>query len=343
MTTETITLTDYTITTTYAYKTSGGTPTRTYYHYYIGQRVVLFFQHNTHSVQAIQVGDTTYYTDDSGRLYLDVTDDLRTAYDRGGAVASEYTGIFGTRTYLMGDYGIDPESILMPLSPMLESGAYNPDLLQIMPPSVIYQQDALGGAYDLQIELRGDYATSADWSGTTESGEDVSLYTSPDPLPNQLTLPHLYNDTADPIVRLSSSDMDAPMNLQMLKDCDNACVLRWISQTGIYKQAIWRVKKIKVKATEVALLPIGDGYKQQRGQLVSFVAYIRGLDAYSAAYYADIITSPDVHAAIRAGEDLTGYQTSVQVGTDSYTIADGDAGDLQTLEITINYKQYDAL
>lgn len=339
MTTETFDLGDYTLTTTYAYKRTGGSPARTTYYYYIGQRVILTIQADIPMIQQITINDVTYYTDNDGKLLVDMTDDLRDTYFTDGTIVN----VLGTYTYMKGIYGIDPESILMPLSPLLPDGEYSNNLLQIMPPSVIYQHHTLGALYDLQMELRGDFATSSDWQGVTISGGQVSLYTAPDPTPNILTLPCEQNGTPDPISQITCSDLATPISLTMLHDCDNVCVLRWLSQTGIYKQAIWRVKKIKVKATEVELLPMGDGYKQQRGSVISFIAYIDGLDAYSAAYYSDIIIADEVHCAMRGGEDLTDYTTSVRVENEGYTLADGDAGETQTLEVTINYRQYDAI
>ena len=90
-------------------------------------------------------------------------------------------------------------------------------------------------------------------------------------------------------------------------------------------------------------MPLGDEYPTQKSEAVSFVAFIDGLDNYDHAYYADIINSPEVHCAMRSGEDLTDYTTAVQVTTNSYTLQDGNVGNLQTLEIGIAFKHYDTI
>lgn len=134
-----------------------------------------------------------------------------------------------------------------------------------------------------------------------------------------------------------------PYNFIQLADCENACVLKWISQTGVWRQMVWRVKNIKTTATTERLQTIGDGYIARKGREVSFTAFIEGLNSYDYWYYADIIASPKVYCAIRNREDLQDGNAQVEITTDSYTLLDGNSGELRTLEVEIKYRHYDTL
>lgn len=308
---------------------------------YTGERAVLVLQTAAGNAQvSFDINNIVYYSDANGRLVYDFTDEIRSVstFDidiyLGGSNPQD-----GLTFELKPHEGIAPEHLLLPAYSAF-AGTNNKGV-QIMPPCTIYQHEVLSKYYSLAIELYGA-AEAQIWSSVWYFDYQNDFAMTPT---NNRILPPIryYNGEYDWCGRLECAALNFAQDTILLNECDNACVIRWKSAMGNYKQAIWKVKKIRHKAAEIALLPIGDGYKQMRGDRVSFVAYIECLDAYSAAYYADIITSGDVHCAMNGGEDLSDYATSVRVETSDFTQADGDAGELQTLEITINFKQYDSL
>lgn len=313
------------------------------YAVYTAGRVVIELQMATAGVVMFDINGLQYYTDASGYLAVDITDILRTLANNATADFDITQDADGFAWELRVFHGFAPDDVIMPPVPALAGIVSDTDGLQIVPPCTIYQHPVLSLAYPLYIELFGEEAAKT-W--TLYPYKNFQSDTSASIVNGQMTLPNRSLDEdwePDWIAKLEEEDNGLTYETTLLRACDNAICLQWLSPLGVKKRAIWRVKRIKHKATETALLPLGDGYRQLRGQIVSLVAYIEGLDAYSAAYYADIITSPDVHATMKAGEDLDSWRTGVQVGTGDYTIADGDAGETQTLEVTINFKQYDAI
>ena len=309
-----------------------------------GERVIIELQMSTSGVEQFIVNTVSYYTDASGYVAIDITDELR------ASVANGYTtidyDIEQDDDQLTWEFtikeGLTPQEWMLPRVPQLDGETATG--LQIFPPCTIYQHPVLSLTYPLYIEALGIAANGNDWTGypykNAQSDEQLAFSNGHLILPNEsLGL------TTEPdwIAVFENEDLGVTMRTILLRECDNAILLQWKSRFGVVKRAIWKVKKIKTKATEIELLPLGDGYKQERGELVSLTAYIEGLDAYSAAYYADILTSGEVHGIMSSDDDLTSFRSLVKVGTGDFVQADGNAGELQTLEITINLKQYDAI
>lgn len=311
----------------------GGAP-YTFYLVNTSGRVIIHFQRGDNAFGVIEINEAKYYTDNGGAFDYDATDELRTiAADN----SVTFLYLFEANVRITPVAGIDPETALLPAPSMLNnfSGSYSGR--QILPPSVILQHPELSALYGEDIELYGS-VISDDWQAFAIDGATI--------LPT-------YGEIGNEFRQISfvaglkkyilHPDFADKWQITQLNDCDDACVLRWLSETGVYKQAIWRVKKTQKQGEPLELQSIGDNYKQIKSENVEFVAYIEGLDAYSYAYYGDIITSSDVHCAMRAGDTLTSEYTQVAVTTKSLTIPDGDSGALQTLEIKIAYKHYDAI
>ena len=308
---------------------------------YTGEKIIISLHNATAEMVTFELNDIAYHSDNNGDLMVDVTDLIR-------ANASKYTqmdidiyqGADNATFELKFHAGIYPDHVMMPVPPLF-AGDSSLTSVQIVPPSVFYTHPVLSLAYAMAMEVHGIVASTA-WVATFK--DDYQNDGTLTPTNDSLELPNV-NTNGDPdwVNELAHGDTGMLVVATELDACENACVLQWLSATGVMKRAIWRVKKVQKTATTQKLLAFGDGYKWQRGHDVTFVACIDGLDAYSAAYYADIITSGNVHCAVAPGEDLNSDFTSVSVATDSFMIADGDAGQLQSLEITINFKNYDVL
>ena len=338
MITESFQMTGYTLTFTYGYKTTGGTPTRKYYYFYTGQRIIWKFVGQSSYV----VNGITYYADTDGVLLLDLTDLFRANLVTGAVTTLD--GLFNYLTFFGALPGIDPEACLIPVPPIF-AGDQSITSTQIMPPSKIYAHEQLSYEYPMAVQLYGE-ASQTMWQGIFQEDSENPVTIHPDETSGNFSviLPNETEEESPDFIRtLYSTNLGVSIDLDILPACVSVCVLRWLSESGKYKQAIWRIKKVKKAATSRGLLPLADEYKTQKGEEVSFTAFIDGLDNYDLSYYGDIITSPDVHCALHSGENLTGYETAVQVTTGSYIIPDGHVGELQTLEINIAYKHYDTV
>lgn len=308
---------------------------------YTGERTIITIHNATAASVMFEINDIAYHSNASGDLTVDVTDLVR-------ASASLYTqmdidieqGADNLAFELKFHAGIYPEHLLLPPPPAF-AGDGSITTTQILPPCVFYQHPVLSLAYSMAMEVYGVGASAAWVSTFYDNYQEEGTET---PSNGQLVLPNVNTrDDPDWVQQIEFTDEDLVYKQTLLRDCDNACVLQWVSQSGVTKRAIWRYKKVQKNAVTQKLLVFGDGYKWQRGHEVQIVAYIEGLDAYSAAYYSDIVLSGNVHCAMVAGENLNSDFTSVSVQSDAVLYADGDAGATQTLEIVVNFKKYDVL
>lgn len=298
------------------------------YYVYAGERVVLKMESELGVMQTLTLNGIKYLTDNDGILYYDATDEVRAA-GVGNSFAIETEDPLITIN-LHPLNGINPESLLLPPTILEDTTG-----VQIVPPSVIYTHERLSKLAGLNFEVRG-LAADGEWNLVYPL--TVKYVTVEN---NRLTVPE--DVIPDEIERLLKKDLGLVYNLIHLRECDNACVLKWRSASGIYRTAIWRIKQVKKTATSRELMPQGDEYLQQRGIDISFVAYIEGLNAYDYAYYADIITSSDIHCLINEGDNLDDEESRVAVSTDGYTALDGNSGELHNLEVEIKFRHYDTI
>lgn len=309
---------------------------------YTGERVIMELVNDDEQQIDFVVNGVTYHSDADGRLVVDMTDEARIALNDGTAILSVEVTMDSDELTLSLDLhdGLPPEKLLLPPPAVGADGVS----VQIVPPSVIYAHPLYSYRYPMLVQVYGAneivtwYTRYND--STTFNSRTVSA--------GQLTLPNI-NEAGDVPHRAWTAEFKTSVLryvVTTLDRCESVCLLRWTSASGVVKQALWKMKKVQKEATTVELLAMGNEYKQQRGQDISFVAYIEGCDVYSAAYYADIITSPKVYCVTDPNTnvtDITNDNNLVAVGTDSYMQADGDVGETMTVEVTIKYKHYDAL
>lgn len=321
------------------------------YNVYCGERVYIRFYHTTTLKQIIINGVTYYFVKFVGGQYyysevwLDITDPLRVCLWNN----TKYTVNIGeariqlTFTPLA---GISPDHLMLP-KPII-AGAVRTDLVgaQILPPNIMYLKPELLQKAQILVELYGDILKGGQIQ--YRYGNSIQRPT----LARQTVLSFLStNRHYNYQVTINSIDTTYSLSTITLGDCDNACVLNWLSASGIFRQHIWRVKKIKHTTKSEDFIPFFNNYSQRKSIEISFVAYIEGLDSYSYAYYADIINSSEVYCLFTDDGNMSDYPSSsnslqklrVAVDTSNYTLLDGNSGELKTLEITIKYKKYDTI
>lgn len=314
-----------------------------YYFYYvnIGQRCVIRYERDDHAYGTIEINGVTYHTDSKGVLYYDCTDELRAILANGGS----FLFLEGAEVRIKPQAGIDPELCLVPMSPLRNIAGvwYKPETTQILPPQVMLNVPQLTAVYDLMLPIYGDLFDGEEWRAEKADGTQPTIFNGEEGDYNEGVMTLVVPASAERVVKLVSTALSDVCNLQVLQDCEKACILRWQAEYGGTKQMVWKVKKVEREAEAQDLMPLADNYKQRKGESVRFTAYIEGLDAYSYAYYADIVTSPEVHCAMRTGEDLTSEVTRVAISSGKYVVPDGEAGRLQTLEVEVELKHYDIL
>jgi len=107
----------------------------------------------------------------------------------------------------------------------------------------------------------------------------------------------------------------------------------WISRTGREKAHYWEVVKVTESTSKTQEIERLDGeWDVRKNRLVSVTLRLTGLDAYDVWYYSDIITSNKVR--ITNENDIT---HQVNITTKKVTTPDGNGGNLNTLEIDVEY------
>lgn len=121
--------------------------------------------------------------------------------------------------------------------------------------------------------------------------------------------------------------------------CVDAALVRWTSFTGIQRQHYFEVVKQTANAIDIVGLQTIDGqYDEHKGRRDGFTLRLGELSRYDFWYYADIITSSKVEVSF----DGTNWR-QVQVTSKSAEMPNNDEGAFNSLEIEVNYKQYDTI
>lgn len=115
--------------------------------------------------------------------------------------------------------------------------------------------------------------------------------------------------------------------------------VRWVSFTGQTRVHTFEVVKRKTEYVDtVNIMTIDGSYNRLKGREEGFSIMLEGLSTYDMWYYSDVCYSSKVEVSL----DGTTWR-QVDVTTNDVTIPDGDAGKLNTLEVELKYKKYDAI
>lgn len=127
--------------------------------------------------------------------------------------------------------------------------------------------------------------------------------------------------------------------MQPQDDCKQYAAVEWVSSFGVLRRHIFEVIKQTDNANDViSLETVGNDWDEHKGQLCGCTLRLENLNRYDYWYYADLILSDGVKVSF----DGVNYY-KVQVTAKGYTLPDGDAGKLNTLEIPINFVKYDTI
>lgn len=129
------------------------------------------------------------------------------------------------------------------------------------------------------------------------------------------------------------------ITLQELDECKKYATVEWVSFSGATRRHTFEVINCTTESIDaVSLQNLRNFYDEHKGRQDKFVLRIEGLNRYDYWYYADLITSDKVQLTF----DGVNYK-QIQVVTKSVTIPDNDEGELNTLEIEINFAKYDTI
>ena len=127
--------------------------------------------------------------------------------------------------------------------------------------------------------------------------------------------------------------------------CGDLVCIRWMSQTGAMRQHLFPFFNIeRAVDSAVSLMTAADGYRVEKNVSNGFTIRLQGLTPYSYWYYADMLLSSDIHAAIDAATAgnatlMASELTSVYI--DGTSLVTPTAGGLYAFEVTLKYRHYD--
>lgn len=335
------------------------------YDCYMRERIVLEIRPSYSALKAFlpwTVNGVTYYSDADGMLNIDITELVKSA------TGATYPVLVTSKPYRAGYVtmrtgfefeltrlnSFNPKGILMPepetaevqqvliadtlqdieehelnlqvLTPVTDRSGVN-----IAPPNVMlfsnYQPRPIAELWGVLEQARYDY-----------NGETLEVFE------HQLDFDDIWAEGSGELRAINAFPV-LSWQVQLADLCERTCCLRWLSDRGIRKQHIFRVRAQKNTATSRAILPTFNGYIDERGKEVEFTAYIEGLTDYGVAYYADIVNSPEVYCTFESefmelNDEVLHESQRVEIATKEVNIPD-TASKSNTIAVTVRYKHYD--
>lgn len=314
--------------------------TTTFCYVWCRSRVLIKFTRATHTRVTFNINDTNFTSNENGVLWYDATDDAREALTRANKRFDIDVTCDGDDMTLecVSENGINPSEVVMPRirngQDFETENPYYNEITQIVPPNVIYTSPGISET-TLEMEIRGALEL-CDWF--QKNGTYVQVEA------NKLTIlaDNVYIEAAN-----IDENYSCIFPFTVLGSCDNSVCLAWYSLSGVAKKMIWRVRDIKQLNEHAELQPLGNDYIYMTGGETRITAYIEGLDAYSYAYYADILRSPSVRLVEFCNEMNTfindRQNAEVEIVPQDISVPCDSFGGVYTLEIEIRYKKYDTL
>lgn len=209
---------------------------------------------------------------------------------------------------------INPESVIVPYQPLTQYGAL------IIPPTKMISD--MQQSTPISAEF---YATSGTWSASGNATMALDKRSI-----GQIDGDFTIQDTNSHTRTYSPQEMRCDVRYAFVK---------WVSFSGTTRCHLWEIVKTKISADGAfSLLTLQNDYNEAKGRVDSMTILLDGLNQYDIWYYANIITSGKVELSL----DGSGW-TRVQVTTKDITLPDGEASIDGKLEITLNWKHYDAI
>lgn len=266
----------------------------------------------------------TYNGDTNGRVYIDMTDYVRT-YGACVIYGSFRSGIglpFAITTTVEGL--INPDNVIIPTHA-------HEDWMRIAPPSRMLSSYATD-----QIVTFGLLADATNPTTLKQYDDEGALVSTS-------TITGYKNVQLDSEgVAWFAIEHDGVTVWRQLEpnNCEvKYAVLDWVDFRGWSRcHAFELIKATTETQNNYSLLPLDNEYVEVKGRADGFTLFIDGLDAYDLWYYADVLTSSHVEACID-GENWV----RVQVTNKSITYPTAPTNNDGKLEINVNYTRYDAV
>lgn len=262
----------------------------------------------------------------SGSVQVDMSDLVR-LYDTGTFTITEYNdagtaGTTLTRTWLKVGL-INPRNVIAP-----ENEIGVEFMLKVFPPSMMLKP-ATGAqiAFEISDENSYQFATGRVKELPSESVQNFARSVTIDSDTEAVEFWHLTDLNYGTVV------------LKDLEECKQYATVEWVSFSGATRRHTFEVVNCKTETIDaVSLQNLQNFYDERKGRRDGFVLRLENLDRYDFWYYADLITSSSVIVTL---PNMSARK--VQVVTKSVEIPNTDEGELNTLEIEINYAKYDTL
>lgn len=273
-----------------------------------------------------QVAEITGIVPVNGTAQVDLTDIMRTLIGSSASVdiASSTTG--DSIQYLSVVNGIYPSGWLLP---RFEASCYGTlhndghgDENFMLPPLVMYAPKS--GAVPLVFAVFG-----REWWQSYVATSGGTFYQYQISVTDFTTGLRVYNP-------INPSYLD--LRFRPVLTTEPLAKVTYLARSGKDTICYWKYRRLKMSAIDTREIEVlSDGYQSQRGGEFEVELYLDGLDAYSYAYYADILQSPSVRVTIDS------YEYEAEVTTKSVTLPDGNDGKLHELSVTAKLMRYDTI
>ena len=188
----------------------------------------------------------------------------------------------------------------------------------ILPPTRIIWDGTQDGAEDFEF-----YATAGTWNVTGSASMSS----------NKRMIGQIAGDFT-----LTDGTHTKKFAPELMQPCARYVLVKWVSFSGITRRSWFEIKKPKsASADAYELLPIDNEYIEIKGRTDKLTLWLDNLDAYDLWYYGDVILSSDVQISLDGGATFDRVQVETKEIETPDFVANGK------LEITVNWKRYDAV
>jgi hypothetical protein len=137
--------------------------------------------------------------------------------------------------------------------------------------------------------------------------------------------------------------------IKELDECEEYCIVRWISVFGQLRQHVFKVKTITDSInSSIDIIELSNAIHKEKNTDNSITISVEGLTRYSLWYYQDLLTSKEIHATKIINDSLYNPETAIETLKLDHTLVDVSDSEVVVnpgtqfydLEMNLTFKQF---
>lgn len=212
----------------------------------------------------------------------------------------------------------------------------------IFPPNVIY---SLPPYMAIRNRCPIIFESTYDNFYSVYNGNTTNLSTLGIPYPNSFII----DDAAQYIMLADINKKQYNIPIKELDQCEEYCIVRWISVFGQLRQHVFKVKTISDSInSSIDIIEFSNATHKEKNTDNSITISVEGLTRYSLWYYQDLLTSKEIHATKIISDSLYNPETAIETLKLDHTLVDVNDSEVAVspgneffdLSINLTFKQF---